>query len=376
MVRKLVLVVAVLLGVVAAPRPSGASSDGVWDYRSVSVSGSYQSIVGNFAGDDADDILWYAPGSTPDSLWVGTKGKRGSTSFKRYPLTISSSYVPIAGDFAGDAHTDIVWYKRGTGTSRMWVSAGDGTFTGANVPTRYATRPYTLKSYNGGKDQIFWYDPSAYQLSHRSIFDDAGSGTETKYSVQGAVPGAKIVIGDWNGDGYEDPFVLTTNTGIGFNLYPDGTYKSRSNSFYRDYTPVTVYDVPRDGILFFGSGASPDAFWRGRGGALFTSVNLRDVDLAGRLTSYPFGVVLVSGRKIQDAVFYDDGTKADWYVLNENREMGDERPIVGDFDGDGAYDILWYAAGSAPDQLWYPVVPAGDTRPDNPIAGAFRVKEH
>lgn len=372
MVRRFLLVLAVLLGALALPHGTGAASDGVWDYRAVSVSGSYQTYVGDFAGDAADDILWYGPGSAPDSLWVGAKGKRGTNAFKKYALTITSSYTPIIGDFAGDAHTDIVWYKSGTGTSRMWVSAGNGTFTGLNLPTKYATKPYALKNYKGGKDGIFWFDSSAYDLSHRSIFADDGSGTEVKYPVDGAAPGGKVVIGDWNGDGYEDAFVLSpaAQTGVGFNFLPDGTNKYRTNSFYLDYTMVPVYQVPRDGILFFGPGAKPDAFWRGKAGALFTSVALRDVNLAGRLTSYPLDSVLISGKKIDETVFYDDGTSADWYDLNTTRKMGDERPIVGDFDGDGGYDILWYAGGSAPDQLWYLAPSSSD-----PVAQAFHVAD-
>ena len=38
----------------------------------MTVNGSYRPIVADVAGDDYADILWYAPGTAPDSLWVST----------------------------------------------------------------------------------------------------------------------------------------------------------------------------------------------------------------------------------------------------------------------------------------------------------------
>ena len=66
----------------------------------VQVGGTYTPIVGNFAGGRADDIFWYAPGSTPDYLWISST-TRGS--FTKVRKDVSGTYRPLVGDFVGGA---------------------------------------------------------------------------------------------------------------------------------------------------------------------------------------------------------------------------------------------------------------------------------
>ncbi len=43
----------------------------------------------------------------------------------------------------------------------------------------------------------------------------------------------------------------------------------------------------------------------------------------------------------------------DSWVSQPRTINGTYRPLVGDFDGDGVDDLLWYAAGRAADSYWY-----------------------
>ena len=44
------------------------------------------------------------------------------------------------------------------------------------------------------------------------------------------------------------------------------------------------------------------------------------------------------------------------------RVRGSYQPVLGDFDGDGRRDVLWYGPGTGPDVLWRGR-PGGGSRP-------------
>lgn len=332
--------------------PASATSDGTWDYYQLGVGGTYQTLVGDFGGSEADDIFWYAPGSEGDSLWMGRTGVRNGTyGFDKRSMTVNGAYVPIVGDFAGDDHEDIFWYGPGTVTDTLWISNGSGGFTSKAMRINGHFKPLRLRNYLAGADDIFWYDPASY-VSYRWDFAADGSGAFTSMNYLTDAKG-KPVAGDWNGDGQEDVFVLAPASDTAYYVFADGvTNGSRSYDIPEDYTPVVVYEVPRDGILWYGPGSMGDAFWRGSTSLRFKSVPLADLDLKGRVTTYPLNSAIVSSYWADNIVFYDDGTAADFYFM-KGKDKDEERPIVGDFDDDGYYDILWYAARSAPDELWY-----------------------
>ena len=110
----------------------GRGRDIWWDFdgatgertsRDLSINGTYTPVVGSFAGigsptfDYAQDILWYAPGSTADSLW-DFNGNGGTVT--KSPLSINGTYTPVAGDFSHDGFNDVIWYAPGTASDSMW----------------------------------------------------------------------------------------------------------------------------------------------------------------------------------------------------------------------------------------------------------------
>src|SRR3954463_8204674 len=109
------LAVAALVAVAAGAGSADSADDGRWQYEAAAVQGVYQPLVGDFAGDQADDVFWYAPGATTDVLWVAHAGARGADSFTRVRFTVDGTYQPVVGDFVGDDYDDILWYRPGAG---------------------------------------------------------------------------------------------------------------------------------------------------------------------------------------------------------------------------------------------------------------------
>ncbi len=355
--RMLTLALLALVVGVLPPLRADAASDGYWDYRPLSVNGSYRPLVGAFGGDKTSDILWYGPGTRPDSLWLGRVGQRGSAGFVKRSLTIGGAYLPVVGDFAGEGHDDILWYTPGNGGDYLWTNTGDGHFTSTPLPMGGSFHPYRLVDYTSGKDDIFWYDVStlAYSTNKLWHFDDAGSGAVESSDPTGASKG-RPVVGDWDGNGYEDVFIHIPGVQSDEALFADvnGLTSSRSYTVNGSYEPTVVYDVPRDGILFWADGAAAEAYWRGTSAKTFTNVKVPAVDGIGTATTWPLGAAIVSGSQVYDGMFIGTATTGTWYDLApKGHEKGNEQLLVGDWDGNDTSDLLWYATGTNADELWY-----------------------
>lgn len=83
-------------------------------------------IVGRFNAGACADIFWYAPGAAADSLWhMNCAGTAGSV----VPQAVNGTYQPVVEHLGpnGDALSDILWFANGT--SHLWQSDGDGTWT-------------------------------------------------------------------------------------------------------------------------------------------------------------------------------------------------------------------------------------------------------
>ena len=45
-------------------------------------------------------------------------------------MSVTRTYQPLIGDFNGDGRSDIFWYGRGAAVDRLWRGRADGSFTG------------------------------------------------------------------------------------------------------------------------------------------------------------------------------------------------------------------------------------------------------
>lgn len=221
--------------------------------QSVPVNGTYEPFVGDFDGDDCDDIFWYAPGAANDFVWYGTP-----TGFDSRPVTVKGTgYDPQVGDFDGDERDDIFWYSTTGGTESIWRGgATRGAFAKTTAP-QVSYSGYRLSSFGSG---ILFHRPGPGQ---DYIWEDIEAGAPA--------PTASVPV-TINGT-YEPYFnfgILLYGPGSGpdnliINYDPDGTLQTIGGTIsgtYRATVPPPT-EGPGGAILFHAPGPATDYLWIG-----------------------------------------------------------------------------------------------------------------
>lgn len=303
---------------------SNAVTVGEWDIRSV-MSQSY--CVNSYGKLSAADIAgvqrFYGVGAQKDWLWVseGVNTPAATSAFTVPPRQTfqvkrvtqpGAGFTPIAGDFDGDGYTDIFWYKPGTGADRYWWG-GDGTFTSAAATVDGSTyAPIAGDFDHDGTADILWYSPGAASHSiwwHQKGVRNAHGGSWI------AQPGSswRPMVGDFDGDHFADVLWYRFDDSNQQLWYGDA---SRSFSARKPFTVSGNYTAFTGD--FDGDGAT-DVFWYlpDLGGAPASRIWW-----SAKSRSY----VGANGAPF---------TSQTLSVYNQYR------PVVGDFDGNGASDIVW-----------------------------------
>ncbi|WP_436795486.1 hypothetical protein [Actinospongicola halichondriae] len=167
LLRVLLATMAMVAGVLATDSSAGAggfpdvdSYNELFTSQAFQVMGDYVPIMGVSDCGETETvfILWYAAGTAPDHLW--TIDSLEPLTWTSAPVTINGTYEPLIGDFDGDNCDDLFWYAAGGAVDYVWYNDGDGTFTSEAVSVNGAYRP-VVSNFDEGADDILWYAPGS-----------------------------------------------------------------------------------------------------------------------------------------------------------------------------------------------------------------------
>ena len=263
-------------------------------------------VFGDFDGDGLGDVLRYRPGGRADVLWA-----RPGAGKVAIPLVVDGLLRPAVGDFDGDGRDDIFWHGPGSHYDRVWYGRSGG-FSSHVIDVAEHGWPHVAELDGDGRDDIVLYAPGA---APDRIY--LGQADRTMRALPLVLEGTyELMVGDFDGDGRDDLFLY------GKGNRSDTRAFSRGNgSFENVETSVSGWYVSkvgdfdgngRDDVLWYGPGAAWDSIW-------WSEV------LGGR------GAYTSEGINVKGTGY---------------------RPTVGDVNGDGRDDVLWYQPGAGADPLW------------------------
>jgi hypothetical protein len=103
------------------------------------VRGTYRpwsiDVYGDGRRSRSDDIMWYAPGATADSLWTYVGGVRTSANVH----SLAGNWYPAVGDILGDGQEDVYLYDPAVGVTLRNYTTIDGNVVYVDYTTRFTT---------------------------------------------------------------------------------------------------------------------------------------------------------------------------------------------------------------------------------------------
>lgn len=244
----------------------GTAADSLWVFdgesadaleptsRPLTVNGTFTPVTGDFDDDGCVDVLWYAPGSASDSIWWGEP----DGSFTAEPLTINGTYTPVVGRFAPTLDacwcTDVFWYSTTGGTEHIWLGSPDRTFTSAVAP-QVTRRDYRVSADWEGS--LLFHGPGAAP-DHVWRGVTAGSTTPAQ-SLPITLDGDYELHNVLGGVLLYAPGPATDRFTFAFGEAPPGFFHGTINGRYRvgTFSPAFHGDV----IVFHAPGPAPDSLW-------------------------------------------------------------------------------------------------------------------
>lgn len=313
--------------------------------------------VGDFDGDNIDDLFWFRADTNSDAIWYGksdpyTKDKTKTGSFCRNVTNVCNevdqdgTFDQLAvGDFNGDGYDDIYFDETGTGDDEVWYgSATKGSFTAATI-SNDPDGTYDLLVGNFDGDLNTTPDPDV-AIDDLYFSSASGSGDQVFYGRTGTT-----------GDRFDEQPLDNT---FGYEIARVGRFDNNA----------------QDDIFFYDEGSSTDKMFYGSSSRTtrFTQQNETN-SLSG---AYKIARGDFNGDGYHD-LYFQSATGNEWLYRAKsgygsgqgfdhhnvgNAVAGDRAAIVGEFGpppGDTTVrdDIFWHFTGDrsykpASDWPWCP----------------------
>lgn len=282
-------------------------------------------------------------------------------TFSGANVQVNGTYTPLVGNFAGEAHDDILWTAPGSSKAYLWISNGSGGFTSSARAVPPAAQAHVLPVPHAN-DEVLWYNPGPGGdfVTHFA----AGAFTSIRgLHVDGTYQPS---VGDFDGDGYPEVLWYAPGTAKDYLWRFDGEGGQTMGQTSQALTITGSYMVlvgrysgpgdTRDDLLFYAPGIpdSQESLWQGNADGTFTKrtdpSNANGFPL--RLHAETDYVYLLTPGA--DGIIWEPQTSGhDQYRVAANTAPAPGVvPVIGDFTGSGESSILWYRPGSGAETLF------------------------
>ncbi|MEZ5139811.1 MAG: VCBS repeat-containing protein [Acidimicrobiales bacterium] len=320
-------------------------------------------LQGDFNADGRDDVFLYVKGSVADQLWLGQPfdeagGDTDRTGrFAVSTINVSGTYLPFTGDFDGNGATDIFWYAPGTNPDSIWYFEDGEVEASVPVSVNGTYQPIVADfDQNDGvpSDDIFWYG----ERNAESVWSGRSSQTFQTRTFQTQAPaGAQVLVGNFAPDEalaqyrqqtyFPDLFFYVPGTGVDaqWNSVGNGTFQVVSRTVNGSYRPIVGnFDQGLPGwlgglseIFWYAPGTGADTIWINDDGTFVGS----KVTVNGRYAPFVVPGTVAADAIVwnnptgSDSVWLPTGTSGEWKYSSRSfpgSDMGDRTPVVGQFD--------------------------------------------
>ncbi|WP_230688685.1 S8 family serine peptidase [Micromonospora sp. WMMC415] len=219
--------------------------------------GSEIPVVGDFNGDNRDDIATFTRGAAADVYVALSNGSSFvGTSIKWHDFFAVGWEIPMVGDFNGDNRDDIVTFTR-SGSADAYVALSNGSsFVGTSVKWHdffaVGSEIPTVGDFNGdNRDDIATFTRGStgdvyVALSNGSSFMGTSVKWHDSFAYGSEVPGA----GDYTGDGRDDLVVFTRGSAAdAFVARSTGSSFVGTGVKWHDFFAVGT-EIPMPGVLW------------------------------------------------------------------------------------------------------------------------------